>query len=305
MATPRYGHHAGAQFYSNGTVPFADQPMLDTTAERTALMRTANTLGVTIYPVNPIGLEWTAHPTVTEGPRANIFAPEMYEVPKVRDNNVLLNETESLHQIAKVTGGLMAWGGKDIVKLLPRIEDDLDSYYSLGYRAMPGSKGGDLEVTTKDRRYTVRTRRQFVVRDEKTRLDDELVANLFRPALDASIPLETRFGTPVRDGHLWNVPLKVRFPVSALTVLPNDGRMAGEFSIHFVTGTDFGVASRVEQLSQPFELRGDDRVAPPGAMYSYDVTLKVQPRPGRVSIAVVDEIAKQRGMILVDLPSLP
>ena len=46
-----------------------------------------------------------------------------------------------LEYVAQQTGGMTAWGSKDVTNLLPRMVDDFESYYSLAYSATAGKSG--------------------------------------------------------------------------------------------------------------------------------------------------------------------
>ncbi|HEX2061021.1 MAG TPA: VWA domain-containing protein, partial [Thermoanaerobaculia bacterium] len=132
-ATNRFGVHAAADRFPDGTVPFHKRADFDTRRFREAVARTANAYGITVYPIYPAGLQWT--------PRADASQVRPDDTALARDNNILMNETSSLQELAAATGGVMAWGAKDAASLMPRIVEDLQSYYSLAYRATGATAG--------------------------------------------------------------------------------------------------------------------------------------------------------------------
>lgn len=182
MATRRFGLYAGAEYFG-GTVPNAYKQELDTTQYRQALIRTANAQGVTIYPVHPEGLRSTNDndPSMSGNDRMESTLEQDLSRTSL-DNNLLMNEVAALQQVAEATGGLTAWGSSNIAKILPDVGDDLEAYYSLGYRATATGKDGarTVAVRTKNRDYVVRSRRQFVEKSETTMLKDRVIANLFQ-----------------------------------------------------------------------------------------------------------------------------
>ena len=96
------------------------------------------------------------------------------------DYLVLNNEIPMLDYVAKETGGVSAWDSTEVAKLLPRIGDDFDSYYSLAYRATPGKAAArKVEVRVKDPKLSVRSRKQFVPKNENTRMEDRVIGALF------------------------------------------------------------------------------------------------------------------------------
>lgn len=306
--TNRFGTHAGAQYFSDGQVSSAMWPTLETRREREQLIAAANMYNVTLYPVYPAGLGSTSRVTAMQGQRTDIFKVDSDADMRVtaRDHNVLLNETTSLNEIARGTGGLLAWGHKDIMELLPRIEDDLETYYSLAYQPAPGAKRGKLEIEVKDRRYTVRSRREFLMRDEATKMEDRVIANLTREVEGTTIPLTVEFGPYKRQSRFaWTVPLKLRIPVAALTALPGDEGRVGEFSVYVAVGGDPGVLSEVQRGNQRFKITDEQAAQVEGAYFTYEFTLQVRPLAGRVSIGVIDEVSKEFGAQVVDLPNFP
>ncbi len=182
LATHRLSLMAGAEnYYAVGRNPISvdgrsAQQSLDMREHLDTIGRTANANGVTIYPFFPEGLQSTS--TLSAG-------------PTVWDYRNLYNEVPALVQIAETTGGQAAWGSTDIEKLLPRVRQDLDSYYSLAYHVRPRGedKARDIVVKAKNRELTVRARHEFTDKSDVTRMEDRVIAALFHNPPSTGFPL--------------------------------------------------------------------------------------------------------------------
>ncbi|HEX9502270.1 MAG TPA: VWA domain-containing protein, partial [Thermoanaerobaculia bacterium] len=126
LVTHRLSREAGAETYwgnmrDQGPIPLEKRAAMDMSAALKSIDDTANANGVTMHPMFPEGLE----ATVTDSSEATALRSVDYQR--------LNNEMHALREIAEETGGLTA-AGTDANRLLPRIGEDLDSYYSLAYR---------------------------------------------------------------------------------------------------------------------------------------------------------------------------
>jgi VWFA-related protein len=255
-----------------------------------AVARTANEHGITIYPIYPLGLEWTPSSAAYGRPIAN----------HAYDQQILVNQTSALDELAKDTGGLMAAGSTEIVSLLPRVIEDLNSYYSLAYRtpATGTTRSRDIAVKAKNREYTVRSRREYVEKTDVTRMQDRVIANLFRPDGRGSIPVHVELGKIDKVGRSrWSAPLRINLPVNALSTGP-DGH--GSFSVFVATGGVIGIMSDVHQSTYPFSV---DDMSPGQQHITYEITLTFTGATSVVSVGVMDAGSKDFGLKTVDLPA--
>jgi hypothetical protein len=192
-----------------------------------SLTNNANAHGVTIYPLFPEGLPMPGDMVTTSEQNFLLLRAQ---------NLMLVNEVRSLEKIADETGGTMAYSAVDIAKMLPRVREDFDSYYSLGYRinARHDNHARSVTVRMKNRAYTARARKHYFEASERSDMHDRVLANLLKtPDGPSAIPLDIILGTPVKKGtRVWSVPVEVRFPASALTTLPDGGASRGGFTVY-------------------------------------------------------------------------
>jgi len=215
-----------------------------------------------------------------------------------------MNETLSLAEIAKKTGGLMAAGPGDVIELLPRLASDVTDYYSLAYR-VPASGGDltrDIVVRTKKPGLQVRARRQFVEKSDDSRMRDRLRSTLFRASQDSQIPITATAGQPKGSGKTHTVPVQIRIPISALTMLPQaSGKHAGSFSVYVAAAADLDELSEVTEKTQPFEVEEARLETAREGYFTYDVDVEVNDKSRYVAVGVLDEVGKTYGLMRVDL----
>jgi hypothetical protein len=295
MAMHRFGEYAGAEYF-RGDVPSSDRGFLDTRRERESVIATANAHNITLYPVYPRGIA-TTHHNSAENSGGNIYIID-HEADLKRfatDDLSHLNESASLYEIAAATGGISATGASNIARLLPRVGDDLDNYYSLGYRATGSGKDDQrsIRVATKNRNYVVRSRRQYVEKSDETRVRDLVTANLVEATPGGSLPIELETGRITDTGNRRMVQLTVRIPVRSLATR-EDG--SGAFSVYLASGGGFGVLSEVERRAQAFTAAEANAASARTGYFTYDVTMRIDPESYRISVGVLDDLSKEFGV---------
>lgn len=301
MAMRRFGTFAGIEFFSGGEIAIEQRRELETVAFRDRLIRTANAHGITLYPVYPAGLRWDPEDVSTRALETDLGNAAL-------ENKIMFNETNALIDLAEKTGGAAAWGSANIASLLPTVAGDLNSYYSLGYRA--GISGKDVSrgiaVKTKNPDYRVRARQQFVEKSDQTLMNDRVLANLYQRLEGASFNFDVMFGPMKRDGRKrWTLPMKMRIPIAALTALPHGPNEAGEFTVYVVTGGVVGVTSEVQRRTQPFRIPRADLAKAKTSHFTYSLTLEIDDKVDRISVGVLDETSKEFGLKRLAVPPRP
>lgn len=305
LALQRFGLLPGFDAAAENVKPKFD---LDLRVEkvRQSIMRTANANGVTLYPLYAPGLVWASAPDPQEK-RIDVMVmnedADLYRL--AGDNSVLMNHTASLKGIADETGGLMAAGPSDIVDLLPHVIDDLDSYYSLAYRATPSGRDArrDVSVTTKNRAYRVRSRHSVVEKSDDTQMSNRVVANLYQPFEQSLIPIQVEMGAMKKTSRKrWAVPIVVRIPLGSLTTRTSDALATGAFSVFVATGGEFGVISDVTRRQQPYSYPLADVENARQSHFTYNVTIEFDQLPDALSVGVRDDVSNEYGLARLALP---
>ncbi len=302
-AAHRMGKVAGAEaVYATGTGDIAPElrAEFDTTIFIQQLTKNANANGVTIYPIYPEGLGMDSMPASDRPmPVANdpTYGSGRY------DYDVLNNELPILDEIAQQTGGQTAYG-IDVVKLLPRVEEDFESYYSLGYRATTSNqnRGHKIAVRTKNRDYTVRSRHEFVEKSDEAKMNDRVVANLFQQPGGSIIPVKVDVGrhTPLKSKY--TVPISVRIPIAGLTTVPQGNTNSGAFSVYVTSSsTSRGTIGDVTHRTQRYDIPPNQVAKSKQGFFTYDLQVLVDGGVDRLSVGVFDEVSREFGFTAVDL----
>jgi VWFA-related protein len=292
LATHRLSKSAGAEhYYAAGKefIPSEHEGALDMRPYIKTMEDTANANGVTIYPVMPEGLQSQQSDIIGSSPA---------------DYRILANETPILREVAEETGGLMAWGSKDVGALLPAVQDDLDSYYSLAYRVNGSGtdKGRKIVVKVKNPSLTVRSRREYMEKSDVTRMEDRVIAALFRnPPSPGSIPLHVALGQRKTRGKQYLLPVTVHIPIASLTALPTGNQFAGSFSVYFAWGGTVGGLSDTKHETKTYRIPAAEMEKAKAGHLTYDVELNADQHTDRVSLGVFDEVSKEYALRLIDL----
>jgi hypothetical protein len=290
LAANRLGEFSGAEFYyaTGQQVSGHNHSEFDNKEMIQGLISNANAAGVTVYPVFPAGLDQT---------HVDADAPLIAQP-------VLLNEMAMRNEIAERTGGLTTYGSDNIVKLLPAVADDVSSYYSLAYRASARSEDAarNIVVRTKDRNLTVRARKQFVEKSPDTRMRDRVVAALYDEQTPSPLGITAALGNAKGAGRGRDkAPLLVRIPIQSLTLLPQDGKHVGAFSVYLITGGRLGEVSKVTQKTQTFEIKPQDLDRAMESYFTYEFDVVFNDSAQRAAVGVLDEVSKVYGLASVKL----
>lgn len=292
VAAHRLGSFSGAEFFysgGRGVLNPGEMDRFDNRDRARALIANANAAGVSLYPVFPAGLDQT--PVDPDAP--DVTRP------------VLMNEMAMREEIAKETGGLTTYGTAQIVKLLPQVASDMANYYSLAYRAQSRrvDQARDLVVKTRDRNLRVRARTQFVEKSDESRMHDRVTAAIYGMNADSSIPLSASIGSAKGNGRRRkSVPLSVRVPIGALTLVPQGKKEAGAFSVYVMTGAERGEVSDVTRRTQPFEIPAADVAKASAGHFTYEMDVVVNNGADHIAVGVIDEVSKSFGVVRLALP---
>ena len=312
MATHRFSQYAGAEYFG-GDIPIEHRTEFDTYDIRKQLWTSANASAVSIYPIYPGGADQIIFANVEERSRRDgIIVNErfvrrdgdlpMKDAEKLgRSGLVLMNETAAITEVATATGGVAAWGKTDIVRLAETLREDMTTYYSLAFRAPPGTAGKPrkLTVITRNRSYQVRARREYVEKTDNMRMRDRVLTGLYARMPDSKISFDVRIGEITRRNRRYRIPVEIRIPVASLTTLPGATSYGGSFSVFAAAGGRLGVMSDVVEKSQQFTVKPEDAGKAQGAVLTYKLEMIADGRADRIGIGVMDGTSREWGVITV------
>lgn len=263
----------------------------DATSLIQSVARTANANGITLYPIHAGGLD------AGNDNSAENSAPTSFTVSQA----VVSNSTDSLRMMAEMTGGLASLQTNNFKGAFDKIRRDLDSYYSLGYRA--GTERVDrqrgLEVRVKNKAYQVRGRQTFVEKSTFAEMSDRVIANLLYKSKANDLNIRVIISAPQPSDEYFKVPVEVQIPMDSLTLLPlGEDQYAGGFDLYVAVANKEGDMSDVSRKMQEIRVSAADYKTLKGKYYTYSLELLMEPGMNKVSIGVVDQVSNVSGFAL-------
>ena len=299
LATHRLSEYAGAEAFYTAGADGRLSPEIRNEFDAKPLIRslteTANANGVAIYPVFAEGLGSSSMPSSDQHRAVNGGF----------DYLVLNNEIPMLDYVAKETGGVPAWDSTEVAKLLPRIAEDFDAYYSLAYRATPGKAAArKVEVRVKDPKLSVRSRKQFVPKTENTRMEDRVIGALFGNNPGSAFHFAVKSDAPTRTkDKSYLIPITVQVPIAALTALRGAGNAySGAFSVYLAWGSTIGGVSETHHDTQQYSIAAADLERAKTGHFTYTMSVASLSPSLRVALGVYDEVSRDYAVGVVNLP---
>jgi VWFA-related protein len=204
------------------------------------------------------------------------------------------NRKGSLTALAVDTGGRAMLDTNDFLPELARMQEDFESYYSLGYTPAHSGDGRDHRIEVRLKRSGLKVRYRQTYRDKPLleKVADRTLAALFHGFEENPLDVRIEIGdpTPAGDGQ-YAVPVRLRIPLFKLAILNQDETYRGKLRLLVVTRDDAGGTSPVRQVEVPLNIPRKEVLSALGQYYLYTLTLKMKPGAQHVAVAVRDEIA--------------
>ncbi|HYO79555.1 MAG TPA: VWA domain-containing protein [Thermoanaerobaculia bacterium] len=272
--------------------PMSEARIHDVMGIEREIAAAANGSGITLYPIHAAGK----------------FADSDFLDPSVSTSissrPVLRNDTTTptLQAVAADTGGVALIGSTNWQLAFDTIANDLNTYYSLGYRTSGERQDRmkNVDVRLKNKRYTIRTRKAVVEQTASSEMSDSVMANLFFANTNNDLAIKATPGTATAaaDGTLV-LPLTITIPMQTLTLLPDGEDLVGRYSVFAAFLRQDGAVSRVANQTQQFRFPASSLARRKELTVKLDVTTDA--RTGAISVGVVDETSRATGYTLVKL----
>ncbi len=263
----------------------------DSTSLIQSIAKTANANGITMYAIHAAGL--------TGG--SEFSAEHSSPTPVSVSMAAQSNTTDSVRLMADMTGGLASVQTNNFADAFRKIQRDLDSYYSLGYRAsterVDRQRYVDVRLKNNPNKYIVRSRQTFVEKSTFAEMNDRVIANLLYKTKANDLNILVRTGAPaaVEDG-LFRVPVEIQIPMDSLTLLPQgEAEYAGGFDVYVAVADKNNDMSDVSRKSHQIHVPASDLPKAKGKYYSYGLDLVMEKGLNRISIGVLDQISNVTG----------
>ena len=282
----------------------------DETTSFNRLSAFSNANRVTIYPVDAAGIRASSSSDVSVGGPvgaedgggagglrlANVLVPS-HQNDRLRTDNL----QAPLSLLADETGGRAVFNQARPAEALEEIAADFGSYYSLGYAATPHRRHPirqiEVRLTDPKKGWRVRYRRSYILKSDEQRLADRLFAALKLGEQSNPLGAEVTFGelSPSERKDHGKLPVEVRLPASAVTLLPGPSGPAGAVRIFLLAENEDGGRTPMRQKTLALS---ESRLPPPGDDAVVVVNVDLPAGTFDVAVGIRDE-ASGRGSFIV------
>lgn len=203
----------------------------------------------------------------------------------------------SLRMMAKGTGGMAIVKTNDFAEGFERIETDLYSYYSLGYRLVQSGidKVHRTKVTLPGHSdLTLRYRTNWVEKSLETRVQERVLAGLLHDLDENPMGLNVETGVPSpAAGDLSGIPMYLSIRIDTIALLPEGEDFVGRVVL-FVAARDAD-GKRSDTVREEHEVRisADQYERIRAGRFEIDTSLLMTPGVYRVSIGLMDQVTRQ------------
>jgi VWFA-related protein len=260
------------EYVGGGDRPSMTRDLPDPEPSLRSMTDTANLLGYTVYPVDVPGVMTAPWRSAVQAPSGtSVIAGQTgglavgssgQGVPGL--GSMREQEIEAtLNYIARQTGGKAMLNGNRMLALA-RTDEDVRSYYSLGFTPAWRRDGKSHRVEVEVLRPGLKTRSRtgFVDLSRGAETAMKVQTALLFGDVPEGEPLTVRLGapSPVRKKGAREFPVSLEIPVSALTVLPIDGKYVARIELRLAAADSRGnlsdspaVAIEISSATPPAE----------------------------------------------------
>jgi VWFA-related protein len=209
---------------------------------------------------------------------------------------------DGYQRLALLTGGA-AMIGRAADQSFTEIVNDLDSYYSIGYRAN-GPLDPKSQIAVKVRkgltaRSTIASGVSAISRDVE--VADQVLAN-FVSEPENPLSISVVVDEAVIDGDKKTIPLKVMIPVDSLKLTQDGSEYAASFAVFISLGDENGNGSTPSRQEQSFRWPESQIASVKGKTIGFTLNIEViGSERDRVSVGVLDQLSGQAGYTRVML----
>jgi VWFA-related protein len=245
---------------------------------------------VTLYTLQASGLQGFAAAGVDLDPSERRLLSRAVQL--VQTSNL----KGSLTALAADTGGRAMLDANDLGPELARMQEDFESFYSLGYTPAHQGDGRQHKVEVKVKRPGLRVRYRPSYRDKPAleKAVDRTLTALLHGIEDNPLEVAVELGAQTLDNATgtWAVPVRLKIPLYKLAIIhPEEGgSFRGRLRLLVATRDGKGGTSPVRQVEVPVDISRKEVLNALGQHYLYTLTLKLPAGEQRVAVAVRDEL---------------
>jgi VWFA-related protein len=270
----------------------------DTSRRFEELAAHANANRVSFYTIDAGGLR------VSSSATAEVFQADQAGASSHIDSVRFHNIQAPLLLMAEKTGGKAIINQNRVGDSLKEIGSDFRTYYSLGYT--PGHSGDGryyrIEVKLKEKDRSVRLRHREGYRDKPAvaQMNDGVLAALNFPYYSNPMDVKLSFDTGQgggRDDDNVLVPVSVKVPLSALTLIPRGEVYEANANLFLAAMDDRGWVSEVQRTALPISIAQADLENALKNDFVYTVPVLLRRGEQKVAVGIRDEIAANNSFV--------
>jgi len=250
----------------------------------------ANGVGVALYPISASGLA-AGHESMSAENLNSEF---------ISDTRPLITADEgllTLRQIAGATGGVALTGSNNFNLIFDELAQDMTNYYSLGYHTEGRREDAvrSISVKLKKKGFNLRTRETFIEKSLTSEMQDAVAANLLYPVTknDLNITLTAAGASSHSENDTRIVPVFIKIPTAALTLIPDGTDLVGQFSSFTAFMRRDGKVSAVKRLQHQLRFPADSLKRRKEITVRLD--LAVDDKTEDVSVGIMDDASHVTG----------
>ncbi|MFQ5348898.1 MAG: VWA domain-containing protein, partial [Thermoanaerobaculia bacterium] len=214
----------------------------------------------------------------------------------------------ALGLLARSTGGVSTANSTGLKDLLDRVQEDFESYYSLGFVSRFQGDGKSHKVKVEVARKGVKLRYLDRYRSKNS---DQLMADRTLAALyldEATNPLNVRLelGEPTAAGadrgrrgrnlkkaaDSFVVPVTVRLPLANLSLVPEDTAHTGNLSLFLVIQDEDGRTAPPIKIAVPVKIPHEKLLASMNQLVGYKTKVRMRGGEQKIAVGVRDDVSQ-------------
>jgi VWFA-related protein len=207
------------------------------------------------------------------------------------------NTAAAYQTLARISGGLALTNSDNFDAAFQTLANDLNSYYSLGFRPADTSSAAlrKIVVKMKNPEYRFRARETYIAnaKPAQDEMSARVIANLYTTDARNAWEISVKPGTPQKDGTEYRVPFEVTM-APTITLVPQDDNLVGNFTVFVVVGNGENTSKVIRNahaVKVPVDAEDDFREK----KITYKATITMNPGDNILSVAVVDQGSKMAG----------
>lgn len=249
----------------------------------------ANAQQVTLYTLDARG-ETGGGSLSAENPTLGAGGGGLGSYDALRGSNI----SAPLIDMAERTGGEAFRGTDNFDGALAELAENLEAYYSLGYRSPHPSDGELHKIEVRVRRPGLRVihRSGYIDKAPADQMADRTLATLLQDPGSNPLAVGLDVGNPEKVGRgQYVVPLIIRIPARHVTLVPKSDQQVGRLSFFVAVRDAEGETSDVQRLELPLAFGPEHQEQIRSGEIAYRTNLRVETGAPTIAVGVWDEIA--------------